>query len=93
MKALTVIGLAISVTALVISIWTLTIVNNETEARFDAAVDRALARREKQIISQLWPRLKTVYSEMGLPDAPQEQPQTIEELFGPLFDLMKTIGG
>lgn len=88
MKALTIIGLVISIVALVISIWAFVIVSNDV--RSDVAAERALVRREKQLISQLWPKLKKIHAAMGM-DAPKEQPQSIEELFGPLLTPMEPI--
>lgn len=53
-------------------------------------VDRAMAKQERKDI-RLWkPRLLRLYEEMGI-DYPKD-PRTRSELFGPLLEMIETMG-
>jgi hypothetical protein len=57
--------------------------------RLAKAADTALRQRERQLVSHFYPSLRRLFKDLGqqLP----EEPETLEELLGPLFQVEGTI--
>jgi len=83
-KAIIYCSLAVSIAALVYSIWV------RQNAR--PMVDQALRQREQQFVSALAPRIGMALRDMGATNI-AANPKTLEELFGPLVDMMNGIEG
>jgi hypothetical protein len=56
-------------------------------------MDTALERRERDLVRRWAPRMRSVYADM-MPgtNAITADPQTLDELFAPLFHLINQIG-
>lgn len=80
--------------ALVISLIAVGLVAN---AHFHAEhmAERALQQREQIMIDRMWPTMKAIYQDLfeGSERYTAEKPETIEELFRPLFTVVGEIGG
>jgi hypothetical protein len=78
MKAICITAIVISVTALIVSLW--------TEQQADSRAEQALQRREKAIVDKYKPEVDRICKDLGLKERPQD-PQTLDELFRPLVEL------
>lgn len=76
-KLMTVAALALSVIALAVSVW--------TYQQADVRAERALERREKALVEEYKPEVERLCEDFGIV-APQD-PQTLDQLFRPLFKL------
>lgn len=62
-----------------------------TPGEIDALVDEGIIRREKAFVEEYNPFLQRLYKEMLMPDdyaKVDKNPETIEELFQPLIQLI-----
>jgi hypothetical protein len=59
-------------------------------SRLATAADTALRQREKQLVSQLYPSLRLVYKDLG--QGVPEEPETLDQLFGPFFQIVENVG-
>ena len=84
---------ALSITALIISIVALGL---GAHAHLNACrlADQALGRREAQIIEKLWPSMQIIYQDLleGSEGYTGKKPETIDELFTPLLNIIESIG-
>jgi hypothetical protein len=84
-KKLTRLALCLSVAALGYTAW----VHHRTEH----FAELALQQREKVFVSRLTSQLKKAYLDMGVKEnSLSKNPQTLEELFKPLIEIMDKLG-
>lgn len=63
-------------------------------AEFDAAVDAALAKRERSFVERHAPAFKAMFAEMdGLDGSKDWSPETLEDLIAPLVKIVTEMGG
>ena len=60
------------------------------QAQIDEQVGLALAKKEKEMVMKLWPKMQSIYEDM-LAGAgySQEEPDTFAELFAPLTMIVQ----
>ncbi len=76
-KLMTIAALVFSVIAIAVSVW--------TYQQADARAERALERREKALVEEYRPEVERLCDDFGVV-GPQD-PQTLDQLFRPLFKL------
>ena len=78
-------SLVFSVAALVYAAW--------LHRHADQMAMQALRRRETELVTQLAPKIRTVYSDMlGSTNVYPTEPRTLEELFRPMLSLAEEVG-
>ncbi|MEX2188379.1 MAG: hypothetical protein WD875_16345 [Pirellulales bacterium] len=77
-KILTIAALALSAASLALSTW--------TYSQADARAERALQERERRLVEKWKPGITEACLEFDA--VPAEDPQTLDELFQPFFDLV-----
>ena len=77
-KWLSIVALSISAASIALSAW--------TYHQADARAEEALQRREKALVEKYKPDVERVYKDFGM-KTPQD-PQTLDELFGPLIKML-----
>lgn len=76
-------ALVLSSASLALSVWT----HSQAEAR----VERALEKRERALVEKWKPHFVKVFHEFDTPNR-YHDPQTIDDLFQPLMDLIAKLG-
>ena len=89
-RRLTCLALCLSVASLGYAAW--------LHHRTDYVAELALQKREAAFVSHMAPKLKDMYRDMGADMGVNENiwsknPQTLEELFAPVIQIMDKMGG
>jgi len=85
-RTLTIIALLLAVVAIGYAAW--------VHSRVEALAYEAVRQREKELVRHWTPKMDLIYRDMlaGTRVRLPENPQTLQELFEPLFFLAETLG-
>ena len=86
-RTLTIISLLFAIAAIGYAAW--------VHRRVDALVYEAVRKREQELVRDWAPKMDAIYRDMlaGTRVRLPENPQTLQELFEPLFYLTESLGG
>lgn len=86
-RVVSVAAVALACVAIAYAVW----LHGTTNERVRTAVAEAVRAREEALIKQWKPLLRDLYKDMRLAGV-KEEPETLEELFGPLISLLHSFG-
>jgi hypothetical protein len=84
------IPLFLSIVALVLSGWSL-VRSFQPRREVEEAMESALAKREKEMVDRLKPIILPIIR--GLEFAPDKEPETLDELMIPFYEVIRRMSG